>query len=257
METGKEFRHPQSGMLINSLLFVPSKYPAGNWTPAALDFEDIWISAADGNQIHAWYCPVDEPRAVVLYAHGNAGHLADRAPVLQNLNRLRLSVLIFDYRGYGRSEGKPELAAIIDDASAVRTRLAELAQIPEAEIVLMGRSLGGAISAQLARRLKPRGLVIQSSFSSLSDIAAHHYRMLAWMVPAGSLDTTAALQSCDAPLLLSHGDADATIPIGLATKLQSAAAGPVEFIVEPGADHNTPSSVAYYQALDKFIDSLP
>jgi pimeloyl-ACP methyl ester carboxylesterase len=257
MEAGREARHPQSGLLINSLLFFPVKYPAGDWTPADLDFEDVWISAADGTRIHAWFCPVSQPRAVVLYAHGNAGHLADRAPVLQQLNRLGLSVMIFDYRGYGRSEGTAELSAIIDDALAARKRLAELAEVTEAEIVLMGRSLGGAISAQLSRRLKPRALVIQSSFSSLRDIAAHHYRLLSWTVPKASLDSTAALQACDAPLLQSHGDADKTIPIELARKLHSAATGRAEFIVEPGADHNTPPSAAYYQALDSFIDSLP
>src|SRR5260370_28875036 len=91
-----------------SFIFFPSRYSEGNWKPRGLTFEDAWIHAEDGVRIHGWYCPVEQPRAVVLACHGNAGNITDRAPELAMLTqRFHVSVLMFDYRRYGRSDGKP------------------------------------------------------------------------------------------------------------------------------------------------------
>lgn len=247
---------PKSGTLVNKLLFMPSKYPEGNWQPANLDYEDVWITSTDGTEIHGWYCPVDAPRAVVLYAHGNAGNLSGRAGTLRKLQSLGLSVLLFDYRGYGRSKGSPALPAVLEDAAAARTRLSELSGVRESEMVLLGRSLGGAVVIQLAAATAPKALIVQSSFSSLSDIASHHYPWLAWMVPQGSLDSGAAIEQCRCPLLQSHGDSDSVIPLQSAEKLFRAANQPKLFVTEPQAGHNDALSDHYYQQLDEFIDSL-
>jgi pimeloyl-ACP methyl ester carboxylesterase len=91
----------------DSLIYFPSVYPDGFWNPPGLDFEDARFAAADGTKLHGWYVPTANPRAVILFAHGNAGNLSHRFEILEMLNRLRVSVLIFDYRGYGRSEGSP------------------------------------------------------------------------------------------------------------------------------------------------------
>jgi uncharacterized protein len=113
---------PQS--IDELLLFFPSKFPNGDWKPKDLHFNDVVFSAEDGTKLHGWYCPADDPRAVVLVAHGNAGHVASRAPWLRYLQaKARVSVFIFDYRGYGRSEGTPTVEGAIQDASAARTKL--------------------------------------------------------------------------------------------------------------------------------------
>ena len=90
------------------LLFFPAKYPAGNWAPRDLRFQDVWFTSEDKTRLHGWYCPCERPRATILIAHGNAGHIASRAAGLKFLqSTMRVSVFIFDYRGYGRSEGVP------------------------------------------------------------------------------------------------------------------------------------------------------
>ena len=240
------------------LLFYPTKYPAGNWKPHGLAFEDAWFSAEDGTRLHGWYCPCDNPRAVVLIAHGNAGNLSFlNGQVKYFLEDLRVSTLVFDYRGYGRSEGDPNVEGIIQDARAARTFLAHRAEVGLSDIVLMGRSLGGAVVVQLAAEVPPRGLILESTFSSFRDVAAHHYPRLAWLVPATKLNSIAQLSRYDGPLLQSHGDADRTIPYELGLKLFEAAKGPKQFVRIPGGDHNDPQSSEYLQRLEQFVANLP
>ena len=151
-----------------SLLFFPAKYPDGIWHPAGLDFDDAWITAADGVRIHGWYIPCENPRAVALFAHGNGGNLSHREDYYRALHQLGVAVLAFDYRGYGRSEGSPTEAGILADGRAARTWLAERAGIPESQIVLMGESLGGAVAVHLASEAPARALILENTFSSAS-----------------------------------------------------------------------------------------
>lgn len=199
------------------LLFFPSKHPVGNWAPEGLRFEDVYFTAEDETKLHGWYCPCDMPRAVVLLAHGNAGNVASRASWLRYLqSRARLSVFVFDYRGYGRSEGTPTVEGAIQDARAARAQLCKLAKVDDSEILLMGESLGGAIVIQLAAEVQPKALVLQSTFSSLRDMADAHYPRLSWLVPRDKLDSTTRIARYRGPLLQSHGSADRTIPFFLA-----------------------------------------
>lgn len=244
--------------LDEKLLFYPAKFPEGDWHPTEIQFVDAWFRTDDGIRIHGWYCPHVRPRAVVLYAHGNAGNLAHRAGVLQILQQqLHCSVLIFDYRGYGRSEGKPTVKGILSDARAARAELARLAKVKTSEIVLMGRSLGGAVVVQLAAESAPRGLVLESTFSSFRDVAKVHFPLLAWAVPAGKLDSAGAITRYRGPLLQSHGDVDRTVPFAVGRKLFEAANEPKQWVTISGGDHNQPPTRDYYAKLDQFLQSLP
>lgn len=239
------------------LLFFPSKYPEGNWQPAGLQFEDAWFTATDGTRLHGWYCPCHQPRAVVLFLHGNAGNLSHRAPRLMQLQKeLRVASMILDYRGYGRSEGTPSVDGCLQDARAARQHLAERCRINENEIVLLGESLGGAIAVDLAARDGARGLILESTFSSLKDIAAHHYPRLAWLVPASKLNSAPLIAKYAGSLLQCHGDADRTIPMNLGRKLFESAVGTKRFVLMDGLDHNDRLSSAYVRELDLFIDGL-
>lgn len=245
------------GSLDELLLFFPQKHPSGDWQPADLEFEDVWFASADGTQLHAWYCPANDPQAFVLYSHGNGGHLADRTPLLRRLQQeLQLSVLIYDYRGYGRSDGKATVRGILEDARAARMALTAKAGIGEHQLVLMGRSLGGAVAVQLARETPPRGLILESTFSSLRTVAAHHYPKLAWLVKREKLDSLSLIREIDAPLLISHGDRDRTIPFSHGEALYEAARGPKSFVPILGGDHNDVPADEYYVALREFIASL-
>lgn len=239
------------------LLFFPSKYPDGNWHPKNLVYEDVWITSDDGTRIHGRYCPCQDPRAYVLYAHGNAGNLSHRAALISYFqNELRVSTLIFDYRGYGRSDGTPTVSGAISDSRAALRMLAEQAGVRESDLVLIGRSLGGAIVIQLAAEFQPRGLVVESSFSSLKQVALHHYPKLAWLVSKNKLNSSTSIVSYRGPLLQSHGTSDRTIPYSSGIHLYKAANEPKRFIEIENSDHNDPMPKTYYNSLSKFIDNL-
>jgi len=243
---------PQS--IDELLLFFPSKFPTGDWAPKDLQFKDVFFSAQDETKLHGWYCPSDTPRAVLLVAHGNGGHVASRAPWLRYLQtRARVSVFMFDYRGYGRSEGTPTVDGAIQDATAAREKLRELATVKDSEMFLMGESLGGAIVVQLAAHSPPRGLILQSTFSSLRDVADVHYPKLSWLVPPTKLDSVSQIVRYRGPLFQSHGSADRTIPFSSGDKLFRVANEPKEFVTIEGADHNNWLSDAYLERLDRFI----
>src|SRR5262249_54873297 len=141
-------------------------------------------------RLHGWYCPCADARAVVLVAHGNAGNLSHRAERMRYFQQeLQVTALVFDYRGYGRSEGLPTVEGILRDARAAQSFLAERAEVDESQIVLLGESLGGAVAVDLAAENAARGLVLESTFSSLRDAAEIHYPKLAWLVPANKLDS--------------------------------------------------------------------
>lgn len=236
------------------LLFFPSKFPNGDWKPKDLQFEDVFFTAEDKTKLHGWYCPANDPRAVVLIAHGNAGHVASRAPWLRYLQtRAKVSVFMFDYRGYGRSEGIPSVEGAIQDATAARAKLSELAAIKDSEMLLMGESLGGAIVVQLAADSPPRGLILQSTFSSLRDVADVHYPKLSWLVPRNKLDSATRIVRYQGPLFQSHGNVDRTIPFSSGEKLFRSANEPKQFVTIEHADHNNWLTDAYLQQLDGFI----
>ncbi len=249
---------PASPTLDELLLFQPTKYPQGEWEPQILTYKDVWFEATDEVKLHGWYCPHNDPVAAVLYIHGTGGNLSDRRFLIKSLQtELRLSVFIFDYRGYGRSEGVPSVKGALQDATAARRELARLADISTDEVVLMGRSLGGAIAIQLAAAAAPRGLVVESSFSSLKEMANLHFPNLAWVVPVDKLNSTATIKKYHGPYLQSHGDADTLIPFRSGKKLFEAANKPKRFIRIPRANHNDPQSRDYYQALKRFLRRLP
>ncbi len=236
------------------LLFFPTKFPNGEWKPRDLQFQDVFFAAEDNTKLHGWYCPADVPRAVVMVAHGNAGHVASRASWLRYLQtQAKVSVLMFDYRGYGRSEGTPSVQGAIKDARAARSKLCELASVKESEVLLMGESLGGAIVIQLAAESPPRGLILQSTFSSLRDIADIHYPKVAWLVPRDKLDSASQIVRYRGPLLQSHGNEDRTIPFSSGEKLFRSANEPKQFVTIEHGDHNNWLTDAYLKQLDGFL----
>jgi fermentation-respiration switch protein FrsA (DUF1100 family) len=242
-----------------SLIFFPSPYPEGNWQPAGLSVEDAWFQASDGTRLHGWYVAHEEPRAVVLFCHGNAGNITDRAETLEVLHQqVGVSVLIFDYRGYGRSEGRPDEPGVLADARAARAWLAERAGVGQEDIVLMGRSLGGAVAVDLAAKDGARALVLESTFTSIPDMAAYHYPWLPVRpLIRTRLDCLAKIADYHGPLLQSHGDADTIVPYRFGQRLFDAANQPKRFVTIPGRDHNHPQNQAYYEALIAFLDELP
>jgi len=239
------------------ILFQPAKYPAGDWSPRGLNFRDVELKSADGTKLHAWFCPTENSRASVLYLHGNAGHLASRADFLKVLQQdLRVDVLIVDYRGYGKSEGKSTIDGAVGDVRAASRELASRTGVKEDELIVWGRSLGGALAIQLAGQTQPRGVILHSSFSSLKETAAEHFPKLAWMVGKNRLNSVEKIAQYKGAVLQCHGTNDRVISFASGKKLHEAANEPKEFLTLEGRGHNDRVSTDFLRATDAFISRL-
>lgn len=244
--------------LENSLIFVPQNFDSDDWHAAGLPVEDAEFKAADGTRLHGWYLAHPRPRAVVLFCHGNAGNVTHRAPVLQAMHeQVGASVLVFDYRGYGRSEGKANERGVLADARAARSWLAAREKIAEERIVLMGESIGGAVAVDLAPD-GARALIVENTFSSLPEVAAYHFPWLPvrWLMRT-RLDSAKRIAEYHGPLLQSHGDRDRVVPIRFGQRLFEAANEPKQWLLYPGCDHNDPRPAEYYRKVAEFLDGCP
>jgi fermentation-respiration switch protein FrsA (DUF1100 family) len=248
------------GLLVlfeEKLIFYPSRYPAGDWTPHGIAAEDAWFEAADGTKLHGWFVPHTQPKAVVLVAHGNGGNITHRTDLLRALHRMQTSSMIFDYRGYGRSSGSPTGTGILEDARAARAWLAQRAGVAAENLVMFGESLGGAVAVRLASEGGARGLVVESSFCSLATVGAHHYP---WapirLLLRTSLEPATWIRDYHGPLLQCHGDADRIVPFECGRRLFEAAHDPKEFVTLPGADHNDGMNDRFLGALAAFLSRI-
>jgi fermentation-respiration switch protein FrsA (DUF1100 family) len=220
------------GAVLDAFIFFPDRH----MPPAPAGVADRWITTRDGVRLHAWYGGPAAPVATLLWSHGNAGNIADRVGVLLAFVARGLAVLAYDYRGYGRSEGRPSEAGVAHDAEAAFDALVADG-VPPGRIVCFGESLGGAVSIDLATRRPCAGVAVVSTFTRLRDVARVHYGPLAFLA-GGRFDSLARVTRLRAPLLVAHGDRDDIVPLALGRQLAAAATGPVRFVAAPGRGHN-------------------
>jgi len=243
----------------NRFIYFPSRgYDA---TPSGLGLahEDVWLTAEDGVRIHGWYLPVPRARWVTLLSHGNAGnisHRLDRALLLQA--RLRSSVFLYDYRGYGASEGSPDEAGTYRDARAAYGYLVEEKQVKADELVLFGESLGSAVSLELALA-RPAALVLEAPFTSVRDMA--RTTILAPLAPfvRTRYESLARISRLRMPLLVVQGDRDEIVPPAQGRRLFDAAREPKRYFAIRGAGHNDTYLVggeAYWRAIADFMETV-
>lgn len=245
--------------LENRLIYYPRKEALYTWTPPTPESEHVSFRSADGTELSGWYMPHPKPRGVVLFACGNGGNMSYWGEVFRKLHvRMQLTVLGFDYRGYGRSAGSPHEAGILADARAARTWLAQRAGIKEDQVILMGRSLGGGVANDLAQD-GCRALIVESSFTSLPDVAAQIY----WFLPVryvmrSKFDSLSKIRNYRGPLLISHSRTDELIPYTMGQTLYEASpSGQKRFFCIDRAGHNDAQPPEYYDALNAFVGELP
>jgi len=243
--------------LDSLLVYQPAGPHPEDWHPPGLDYEDVYFETADGVRLHGWYCPVEEPRAVVLFAHGNAANITYRYPDLIRFTKdMHVSVFAFDYRGYGRSEGAPSEKGLLADARAARRWLAQRANIEEQEIVLFGRSLGGGVVVDLAARDGARALILESTFTSLPAVANDLLPLWPGLLMFNRFDSIKKIADYHGPLLIAHGTADPLIPFKHSQQLFAKANEPKQHIPITGVGHNWSPPRGYLEKLDAFFASL-
>lgn len=230
-------------------------------TPAAisLEYEEVTLTAGDGVSLHGWFVHHPRPRAVALYFHGNRGNISQRLESLKIFHRLRLSTFILDYHGYGRSGGRPSEQSTYLDAQAAWDYLLRDRGIQPADIVVFGRSLGAAVASWLIARQRPAAAIIESTFTSLPDVAAETYPLLpARWLSRFHYNTLENLRQALCPVLIAHSRDDAVISFRHGRRLYDAAVGRKDFL-EMGGGHNDgfiTSGDEYLRALDGFLDQI-
>jgi fermentation-respiration switch protein FrsA (DUF1100 family) len=245
-------------LLRHTSMFFPSAYPIGNWNADAygLRAEDEWLRTDDGVRLHGWlFRAADANAPLIVWFHGNGGNLTDRAPIAAEFARRGISVFVFDWRGYGRSEGSPSESALYRDAMAA-ARFAAAHATPD-RIVLYGESIGGPYAAYAAAHAKARCVVIENSFPSLAAMGNALYRPLpaGWFAPF-AMRTTQWLNDSNLPVLVLHGKHDAVIPFALGMELFDGLRGPKRLFVSDRAGHCEIPAVEgerYYAAVIDFI----
>jgi pimeloyl-ACP methyl ester carboxylesterase len=225
----------------------------------ALGAEQVWFSAEDETKLHGWFFPHSDAKNAIVYFHGNG---EDADVNIKNIARLRdrlqSSIFIFDYRGYGHSAGSPYEEGVVSDGIAAQKWLAKRLKITPDEIVLYGRSLGGAVAVATAEQSGAKAVVVQSTFANMVDIAADRYPF----VPVRSLMRNCYLSQqriakYDGPFLQFHGTRDTVVPIELARPLCEACPSTSKRFVEINDGiHNGPLPEHCYDTLVEFLDTL-
>lgn len=223
-----------------------------------LHYESILFHSEDGLELSGWFVPAREPRGVVLFCHGNGGNISHRLQSLEIFHKLNVSTFIFDYRGYGNSQGKPSETGTYLDAKAAWDYLMQRRGVPSESIVVYGESLGGAVASWLAKEVKPAGLVLASSFTSIPDMAVKAYPIFpVRLMSRFHYSTCDYLRKVDCPILVIHSRDDEIVPFSHGYRLYEAAKPPKE-LLEIRGDHNSGFLVSqdiYTRGLDLFLSN--
>lgn len=241
------------------LVYPAPPRTAGDWAPTTYGHEDVEFASADGTKLHGWLFEHPSPQHVVLYLHGNGEHVAFNGDLMAHLrDQLDATVLVFDYRGYGKSEGKPNEAGIVADGIAAQRWLAERTGVNTTDVVLMGRSLGGGVAVAAAEKQGAKAVVLQSTFATMVDAAAVHYPWIpVKLLMRNRYDSIGRIAGYDGPVLQSHGTSDEVVPYSEARRLFDAVKSKQkQWFDVPGGYHNTPQPRDYYPVLRDFLDGL-
>jgi len=242
------------------MVFFPDGEAAGDPGDAGLDFEEVWLSSG-GRRIHGWFVPAagGPPVATLLFCHGNAGNITHRVDSIKQFHDLQLSVFIFDYQGYGRSEGRAGERATYQDSRAAWDYLIDERGLSPEDIVLFGRSLGGAVAIELATVTDPMALIAESCFTSAVEMGTRVYPWLPIrLVSRIRYDSLKRVGDVDAPILFIHSIEDEVVPFGMGKRLYHRAPRPKEFLKIRGG-HNDGflvSAPLYRETIAGFLASI-
>ena len=212
-------------ILDQIFVFHPDPWKDRNWKSlSGVPLEEVWFTAADGAKLFGWYVESRVTSGVILWCHGNAGNIINRLDNLKLLYQSGLSVFLFDYRGYGRSQGKPSEAGFYQDALGAYDYLTRIRMIRPEQLVLFGRSLGAAVAGELAVQKPASVLILESAFPSIEAVAKFYYGGLpVHRLLGADFSLIDRLSQLTLSKLIIHGDQDDIIPLALGRQVFEAA----------------------------------
>jgi len=253
------------GLKENSYLYYPTQYP-DTWTnpPGDVTFQDVFFTIPSGSKIHGWWFPGSHDGPVILFLHGNAGHLAMRYSLIQFLMKCHPQpggILIVDYPGYGKSSGKPSEKALFETGENACRYLKATLGISSDRIVIFGRSLGGAVALHTAIADQCAGLVMECSFLSVARMAQEYYPYLPGLklLNRQKFDNESMIKNVGVPILMIHGDRDQIIPVEQGRKLYRIAPEPKTYVEIKKANHDNVYLIdknTYQKAWNKFLKDV-
>ena len=247
-----------------SYLYSPSSTLTSTPADHGYAYDELTIHTADNVKLHGWFVPFKQASQVILFFHGNTGNISDGIETIRIAQELGYNIMLFDYRGYGRSQGHISEAGTYQDAAAAWQHLRQHYHYAEEDIVILGRSLGAAIATQLASQHKPKALIIESTFTSFPDIASQRYSLFpVRLIARFNYNTLENIRQIKSPLLIAHSHDDEVIPYVHGKQLFEAAnnvpqnAKTFMDIKGSHADGYLETGQAYVDGLNTFLTNLP
>lgn len=234
------------------MVFLPGKTIFMTPDDAGMEYEDIYIEVAENVSINAWFIGADASIGTVLFCHGNAGSMSHRVETAGIFHSLGLNVMLFDYRGYGRSPGTPTEKQTYEDAEAVWKYLTDKKSIPAEKIILLGRSMGGPIAAKLAKNHQPVLCILESTFTSIPEMGRAKYPIFPTkLLVTIKYPTIDYVREIECPLLVVHSSEDEIVPYNMGEKIFAVANEPKEFLELKGGHNET-----YFKCIDTYRGKL-
>jgi len=239
-------------------LYFPMKKVTATPALAGLAFDDVYFMTSDHKRLNGWFLANDKAKFTVIFSHGNAGNISHRLEKVMMLNSLELNIFIFDYRGYGNSQGVPSEAGFYEDIKAAYSYLIKERKIAKENIILYGESIGGAVAIDLAQKVKPRAIIVEDTFTSIKDMVKIAFPFMPRFVFLSRFNSLSKIKMVICAKLIIHSKDDEIVPFYLGEKLFNAAIPPKEFLALRGS-HNSAfleSKNQYLSAIQSFINKL-
>lgn len=242
-----------------NLLYPIPNAATGDWNPPGIEFEDVYLNAADGTKLHGWFLPCENPRASIVFFHGNGEDVSSCGPEMSRWRRsLNVCVLVMDFRGYGKSEGKPVESLLVNDGVLSANWLAERQGTTPDQIILWGRSIGGGVAAGVAEVIHPRAMFMECTFDSLANVAAEHIRWapVRWLM-TNQYKSAKRLADYKGRFIQWHGDEDPVVSLASGKRLfEAVGSDNKSFFLGEGYGHNEDSPHEFKAAIKSYIETL-
>ncbi|MBU1045405.1 MAG: lysophospholipase [Candidatus Omnitrophica bacterium] len=256
--TGFLFLFFYARYLENKSLYYPVAQIEATPADLGLEYQDVFFNTQDKVRLNAWIIKAKKPKATIIFCHGNGGNISHRLEKIACLNQLDLNIFLFDYRGYGQSQGKPSENGLYLDIQAAYRFVKE--QQPGLPIIVYGESLGGAIAIDLAARsdIALDGLIVEGTFSNVQDMARTFYPFLPTLFLKTKFASLDKISRVKVPKLHFHSQDDDIVPFTLGQKLFNSANNPKKFVILQGQHNNCffVSEALVRSSLSEFIDSI-